>query len=83
MDGFGTLVVRAMGHLHDAGMYANCGALPVASLTFDNREDRYRFECSLKHGLDPSVGVAATEGREDHEYQLNGIILKLLVKETT
>lgn len=82
MDAFANRVLNAMGCIYDAAQYANLETIPVVEICFGRQRDRYEFEAWLRRGLDPYVVVAGTDNRPLHEYQLNGITMRLTVKET-
>ena len=74
-------IIVAMGGIFDHAREADCRVMPTATLGFNTGGDRARFEQLLKSKLEPLVGYEATRRRPDHEYELNGIVLKLTVRE--
>lgn len=74
-------IIRAMGLIFDFASEADVRVIPSVTLAFNTGGDRARFEMLLKRNLVPIVGYCATHDRPEHEYELNGVVLKLTITE--
>lgn len=72
---------EAMAAIFDAACYADVETKPTVTLTFNSRSDRYRFETTMVRSTDPLLGYAMIQGRASGEFELEGIVFKLAVRQ--
>lgn len=76
-------IIHALAAIYDHAGEADCRVIPTVILSFNTGGDRLRFEVLLKQQLDPMVGICAIRNRPEHEYELEGVTLKLTITEVS